>query len=326
MSERHEENGREEQDSLQRHQQELGRQSCRPLTLEEERALFIQRNNGDPGAVGRIWEAHQRLVFKIAGEYQRHGVPRADLLQEGNLALREAIAHFDPEKAYPRNRRLLHYARLWIERAMELAIQVDKSGGRGYTEHLLRQISTYDQAFHRLGQENSCTPSIEEIARDCKWSIKVTRKVHEAWLSYHRPAVSWDDVPIWSASPSDSRDRGLSLSERLVASEDRRSPMPLQSPNPSSLNSPYTAAEKEVLKQQLQTVFVSLIPDYQQVLIWYYGEEWTDTKIGLARGTQREAANKLRNRAIEALRDALQKAGMRQVDLQGIMEYLMGDQ
>src|SRR2546421_4800188 len=61
----------------------------------------------------RLIEANLRLVVGIARRYQQHGLPLADLIQEGNLGLLRAVDKFD----YRRGHRFPTYAFWWIRQA-----------------------------------------------------------------------------------------------------------------------------------------------------------------------------------------------------------------
>ncbi|MEZ4444662.1 MAG: sigma-70 family RNA polymerase sigma factor [Polyangiaceae bacterium] len=63
---------------------------------------------------GVMTRANLALVVHIAKSYTGRGVPLADLIQDGNIALMHAVELFDPE----RGTRLSTYASAWLQRAM----------------------------------------------------------------------------------------------------------------------------------------------------------------------------------------------------------------
>ena len=85
------------------------------LSREEEIDLAARTVAGDRLAATRLVRAHQRFVVYLAKRYRRHGVPFADLIQEGTVGLLEAIRRFNPE----RNTRLSTYAVWWIRAAIQ---------------------------------------------------------------------------------------------------------------------------------------------------------------------------------------------------------------
>jgi RNA polymerase sigma-32 factor len=86
--------------------------SCPLLGEEEERALAVRyAESRDPRLAKRLVEANLRLVAQKAGSFHvRSAALVADLIQEGNLGLMEAVRRFDPV----RNVRLASYADEWI--------------------------------------------------------------------------------------------------------------------------------------------------------------------------------------------------------------------
>ncbi len=97
-------------DPLQQYLQEVHRYPM--LTREEERELARRyREEGDVEAAKQLVSTHLRLVARIAAEYRNAYHNVLDLIQEGNLGLMQAVAHFDPDKGA----RLSTYATWWIK-------------------------------------------------------------------------------------------------------------------------------------------------------------------------------------------------------------------
>jgi RNA polymerase primary sigma factor len=88
------------------------------LSREEEQTLARQMAKGVAGARERLIVSNLRLVTKIAQEYADSGMPIADIIQEGNMGLIEAVDRFDPERGY----RLSTYASWWVRRGILAAI------------------------------------------------------------------------------------------------------------------------------------------------------------------------------------------------------------
>jgi len=82
-----------------------------PLDKDTELRLarrWLKRH--DTRAAHRLVEAHLRFVVKIAASYRGYGIRVADLVEEGNVGLMEAVKRFDPD----RNLRFMTYAAYWI--------------------------------------------------------------------------------------------------------------------------------------------------------------------------------------------------------------------
>jgi RNA polymerase sigma-32 factor len=84
---------------------------CKPMTREYEQTVAKEyQRTTDPALAKQLTEANLRLVIKIAAEYSRFHGNLADLVQEGNLGLLEAVSRYDPDRGV----RLASYAGWWI--------------------------------------------------------------------------------------------------------------------------------------------------------------------------------------------------------------------
>ena len=82
-----------------------------PLDAKTERKLADRyRKNGDASAAHRLVCSNLRFVVKIANGYRNYGLRIADLVEEGNLGLLEAIRRFEPERGL----RFMTYAAYWV--------------------------------------------------------------------------------------------------------------------------------------------------------------------------------------------------------------------
>lgn len=82
------------------------------LTAEEEDALARRALAGDAAAEERLICSHLRFVTRMARAYRSYGLPLSDLVQEGTVALIQAIRRYDPN----RGARLATFA-MWSVRA-----------------------------------------------------------------------------------------------------------------------------------------------------------------------------------------------------------------
>ncbi len=82
------------------------------LTAEEEQELArLWHENQDVEAARKLALSHLRFVVKVAYNYVGYGLPKADLIQEGNIGLMKAIKRFDPSVGV----RLVSFAVHWIK-------------------------------------------------------------------------------------------------------------------------------------------------------------------------------------------------------------------
>ncbi|HXV25867.1 MAG TPA: sigma-70 family RNA polymerase sigma factor [Alphaproteobacteria bacterium] len=82
------------------------------LSAEEEDALARRALAGDLAAEERLICSHLRFVVRMARAYSSYGLPLSDLVQEGTVALIQAIRRYDPN----RGARLATFA-MWSIRA-----------------------------------------------------------------------------------------------------------------------------------------------------------------------------------------------------------------
>lgn len=84
------------------------------LSMAEERALSTRIRDGDQEARDALVRANLRFVVTVARRYEHHGVPLADLINEGNLGLLRGAARFDGEQGV----RFISYATWWVRQAI----------------------------------------------------------------------------------------------------------------------------------------------------------------------------------------------------------------
>jgi len=129
------------------------------LTREEEVALFQRLEGGDEGAREELVRCNLRFVVKIALRYRGHGLPVADLIQEGNVGLLTVISKFDWRKGY----RFSTYSAFWIRQEIQAALR-----RRGNLIRLpvrkARLLSKINETIRTFNQQEGREPEAEEIA------------------------------------------------------------------------------------------------------------------------------------------------------------------
>lgn len=100
-----------------RYLHDIGREAL--LGPDEERALAARARAGDEEARGRLVRANLRFVVSVARKYQGHGLPIADLVNEGNIGLLRAAGRFDETRGV----RFISYAHWWVRRSIVEAIE-----------------------------------------------------------------------------------------------------------------------------------------------------------------------------------------------------------
>lgn len=82
------------------------------LSAEEEKALAEDfQKTGNVESAQKLVVSQLRFVVHIARSYMGYGLPLADLIQEGNIGLMQAVKRFDPGMGV----RLVSFAVHWIK-------------------------------------------------------------------------------------------------------------------------------------------------------------------------------------------------------------------
>ena len=219
-------------------------------------------------------KANTRLVVSIAKRYVGHGVPFADLIQEGNLGLMKAVDKYD----YRRGFRFSTYATWWIRQTISRAI-ADQGRTIRVPVHMIDRIRLMYRNAHDLEQSLGRPPTPGELAQAMGLP---ERKVQ--WMMQ----VSW--LPLSLESPvGDEEDAELGM---FV--EDRKTPGPAQ------------LAYQNMLREKLEEVLATLPPREARILRLRYGLEngraYTLEEVGQKFGLTRERIRQIENKALRRLR------------------------
>ncbi len=160
------------------------------LTAEEEIALARRIEAGDESACQELAEANLRLVVKLARKFRHPDLTLADLVQEGNLGLMEAVRKFDPDKGC----RFSTYAVWWIRQAITRAI-ANKGRTIRLPVHINELLSKYRKLNNRVRATTGSDATIELAAAEIlpvdpdSARKKARRKHKQRSLSHEDPRV-----------------------------------------------------------------------------------------------------------------------------------------
>src|SRR4051794_3636516 len=112
-----------------------------------ERRLLKRIASGDQDARRRLIEAYLGMVAALGRRYARRwGVPLEDLVQEGALALVQAVDHYDPDQGM----KLSTYATWWAKQAIRRAAMAQRRPVR-IPERLWERVEELSRAERYAG-------------------------------------------------------------------------------------------------------------------------------------------------------------------------------
>jgi RNA polymerase primary sigma factor len=158
------------------------------LSAEQERALAVRVQAGDRAARDHMVRANLRLVVSVAQQYANRGLSLADLIEEGNLGLLNAVSRFDPS----RNTRFSTYATFWIKQAIRQGLIKTGTTVR-IPNYMVQLVSKWRQASNTLTDLLGRAPTPEEIAVHLQLSKKRFEFVQQA-LRVNTCIVSFDEI------------------------------------------------------------------------------------------------------------------------------------
>jgi RNA polymerase nonessential primary-like sigma factor len=146
------------QDSLQAYLRQIRRAEL--FSADEEYETACRARAGDFAARQAMVEHNLRLVVAMARQQSGRGLPLADLIEEGNVGLMQAIERFEPERGF----RFSTYASWWIRQAMERALMQQARLIR-LPVHVLRELNQVLRAKRALeAQRGDAAVRAEDIA------------------------------------------------------------------------------------------------------------------------------------------------------------------
>ena len=259
-------------DPVRMYLKEIGRISL--LSGEEELDLSVRIANGDEGAKNILAESNLRLVVSIAKRYVGRGLLFLDLIQEGNIGLMKAVEKFDYGKGY----KFSTYATWWIRQAITRAL-ADQARTIRVPVHMVETINKMARVQRQMTLELNREPSEEELAEKMGITVEKVREV----MKISQDPVSLD-TPI--GEEDDSHLGDFIKDERSM--------------------SPEEYATKEILKEEIRNVLMTLQEREQEVLELRFGlidgTSHTLEEVGKKFNVTRERIRQIEAKALRKLR------------------------
>ncbi|MCR4835619.1 MAG: RNA polymerase sigma factor RpoD/SigA [Bacteroidaceae bacterium] len=247
------------------------------ITTEEEvelaQAIHAGGVKGEQ-AKEKLIKANLRFVVSVAKQYQNHGVPLSDLINEGNIGLTIAVGRYDEKRGF----KFISYAVWWIRQSIINAI-----AEYGSTIHRpLSQIGLCNKiknATNAFILQNQRKPSAEELSEIISLEIEKIEKAQESEVY-----IDSIDMPIRD-------DDSLTLGDQLCTSTEHEADFLLK---------------RESLHTDLMRLLSIVLDDRERyVIIHSFGigcPERSLDDIGREKGLTRERVRQIRERGLSKIR------------------------
>jgi len=244
------------------------------LEREEEVLLAQAIREGDEEAVNRLVASNLRFVVTVAKRYRNHGVPFADLVNEGNLGLMRAARRFDETKGV----RFISYAVWWIRQAMMQAI-AEQSRIVRVPVGRMDEANKVGRASRRLSQQLGRRATSEEVGMEIGLSPEAVQRalgMQSGYISLDAPVPDTEDTSMLELIP-----------DREGEEPDERT-------------------QREALRDVLEASLTHLPDREARILELYFGldgqEAHTLEQIGRKFSVSRERIRQIKDRALVRLR------------------------
>ncbi len=248
----------------------------RQISIEEERILAQQIENGDADAKRKLIQANLKLVVTIARKtIHMSGLPMIDLIQEGNLGLMIAAEKFNYKLGY----RFSTYAGWWIKQSMFKAIS-EQSHCMKIPVYIQETLSKFSKVKSLMEQDANSQVKTEDVAK----KMNISPDKIDMFLSAYTKTISIEN----GLERNDGKD--LNVAD-ILADE-------------NSLV--FENVEYQYLKNDIQNIISTLKEREQAVVRMRYGLEDSDRytleEIGNIYGVTKECIRQTELRALKKMK------------------------
>jgi len=175
------------------------------LSREKEVELATRTQAGDQGALEKLIVSNLRYVVSVARRYLGYGLALADLINEGNIGLIQAVQRFDPSRGV----KVITYAVWWIRQAITHAI-AEHGGVMSLPVKQLEKLRKVLEGYRRYTQQSGVEPSSEELAAELDLPVDDVESVLHIYrrLSFDAPIGEGGDTSFLDVLPSTTSPSG----------------------------------------------------------------------------------------------------------------------
>ena len=267
-------NGNYYSDSFNQYLDEIGRIALLSGAEQFETATLVQA--GDQAAIEKMMTANLRLVVSVAKAWQHNGLEIADLVQEGNIGLRDAVRLFNPQKGF----KFSTYAAWWIRQAVTRAIET-QSHLIHIPGHQQQQIRALDKFRTDYARQFRQQPTVSEIASYLDETVERTEELIRWQLRMFPRSL---DKPLTSDNGDQDHDYYQLLADKNQASVEE-----------TVTNQFFTEELMSCLDQQQKTIIIMSFGLYNQPAC-------SLPEISEQIGLSKSRVSRLRQVALESMR------------------------
>lgn len=261
--------------SLEKYLKDISKENL--LKPEEEAELARRIQKGDAEALERLTRANLRFVVSVAKQYQNHGLPLSDLINEGNLGLIKAAEKFDEKRGF----KFISYAVWWIRQSIMQAL-VEQSRIIRLPLNKVGSFNKVSKAMTDFEQQYQREPTNEELEEILDIDKDEINEVVKSALKHQST-----DAPMTDEEESGTLLDVLSQGENSQAEQEMLD---------------------DSLKQEIKRVLTILPSRDADIIKIYFGLDGgvglTLEEIGDQFGLTRERVRQIKERSLRRLRRA----------------------
>ncbi|MDD5089488.1 MAG: RNA polymerase sigma factor RpoD/SigA [Candidatus Wallbacteria bacterium] len=186
------------------------------LGSQEERDLLVKAKKGDRQATNTLVCSHLQLVVGVARRYHKHH-PLADLVQEGNIGLLDAIEKFDLKW----QNRFATYASHCVRQSILRAIY-NQSRTMRLPVHLYEKYMKIRRFIADYRNEHGIDPDALKIAEVFELTVEAVEKLKSCFQNsvsletYHQDVLAPCETPeTLAVEKADHEDRARVIEQSL---------------------------------------------------------------------------------------------------------------
>ncbi len=191
------------------------------LNLEDEAVLFKKYQNGCNKSRNLLILSQQKLVSKIASKLCKNKYSSLqDLIQEGNVAVIEALDNFDPQKGNFATIAAFYIKNKILRKIMQdgSVVSLPESAGKRVAFNKLRQVKIA-QNIDELNTDNIC--KIKTELKISESDIILMNERFKGDFSLNQK-ISNDDETEWQDLLTDNSNKNLnSYEEKIISTLDK---------------------------------------------------------------------------------------------------------